>query len=86
MMTIREYDYSCIESNRCTGSFWTRTGFHLITAVRYLHRSIIKSILSRVIVPIFWKLYCPPRKDVNEGRSTHSSTHSISLRIVNVFL
>ena len=26
-----------------------------------------------MIVPIFWKLYWPPTKDVNEGRSVHSS-------------
>ena len=52
----------------------------------YLVLSITKSLLSRITEPIAEKVPPLPLKEVNEGRSIHSSIHSISLRIVNVFL
>ena len=52
----------------------------------HLVLSITKWLLSRITEPIARKLLLFPLKDVSEGRSIHSSFHSISLFIVNVFL
>ena len=83
MMRNRENAYLRIGGNRCIGSKH-RIGYHQMIIEGYLHLPNTKSILSRITEPIYWK---PPYplNSVNEGRSIHSSTHSNSLRIVNVF-
>ena len=73
IVMIRENDYYRIQPNRCIGSCCCRNWFRWMCSESHLHQSTSKSILSRVIVPMFWKLYCPPLKDVNEGRSIYSS-------------
>ena len=79
-----ENEYLMIAGNRCSGSTNYRSWFHLYLIDGYLHQSNTKSILSRITEPIYMKLLCSPLNSVNEGRSIRSSTHSISLRIVNV--
>ena len=70
---IRQNDYYRIQQNRCSRSSYYRSWFHWMLIEGYLHQSASKSILSSVIVPMFWKLYWLPTKDVSEGRSIHSS-------------
>ena len=84
MMRKWENEYLRIGWNRCNRS--NRRWFHWMIIERYLHQSNTKSILSRITDPIYLKLKLPPQNSVNEGRSIYSSTHSIPLRIVNVFL
>ena len=86
MMRKWENGYLWIGGNRSRRSSHNWSRFHQTITEGYLHLSNTKSILSRVTVPIFPKLLCPPLNCVNEGRSIHSSAYSISLRIVNVFL
>ena len=81
-----ENGYLRIGWNRCTWSCTHRSRFHRMIIEGYLHQSNTKSILSRITEPIRLKLKSFPLNSVNEGRSIHSSTHSISLRIANVFL
>ena len=85
---IRKWEnaYLRIGGNRCTRSSLHQSRFHWMIIEGYLHQSNAKSILSRITEPIYLKLKSFPLNCVNEGRSIHSSTHSISLRIVNVFL
>ena len=86
MMRKWENGYLRIGGNRWNRSNLHWSGFHWMIIEGYLHQSNTKSILSRITEPIFAKLFQSPLNSVNEGRSIHSSTHSISLRIVNVFL
>ena len=86
MMRKWENEYLRIGGNRCSRSSNHRSWFHRMIIEGYLHQSNAKSILSRITEPILWKLYKSPLNSVNEERSVHSSTHSISLRIVNVLL
>ena len=79
-----ENEYLRIGGNRCTRSNSHRIGFHWMITEGYLLRSITKWLLSRITEPILQKLLFP-LNEVNEGRSIHSSFHSFSLRIVNVF-
>ena len=73
IVMIRQNDYYSIQQNRCIGSCSYRIQLRWMCSESHLHQSTSKSILSRVIVPIFWKLYRPPLKDVSEGRSIHLS-------------
>ena len=73
IIMIRQSDYYRIQPNRCIGSCSYRNWLRWMCSESHLHQSTSKSILSRLIVPMFWKLYCPPLKDVSEGRSIHSS-------------
>ena len=86
MMRKGENDNLRIGWNGSRKSSKHRIWFHQMIIEGYLHQSNNKSILSRITDPIFSKLCSSPLNSVNEGRSIHSSTHSISLRIVNVFL
>ena len=86
MMRKGENMYLRIGGNRSSRSSNHRIGFHWMIIEGYLNQSNTKYILSRITEPIHLKLCSSPLKLVNEGRSIHSSTHSISLRIVNVFL
>ena len=86
MMRKWENGYLRIGGNRCSGSNQYRSRFLWMTVEGYLHQSNNKSILSRITEPIRPKFQSLPLNSVNEGRSIHSSLHSISLRIVNVFL
>ena len=86
MMRKWENEYLRIGGNRCAISSNHRSRFHWMITEGYLHQSNTKSILSRITEPIYLKFWSFPLNSVNEGRSIHSSTHSISLRIVNVFL
>ena len=86
MMRKWENEYLRIGGNRSSGSRNHRIGFHCMTIEGYLIQSITKWLLSRITEPIYQKLKLSPLKVVSEGRSIHSSTYSISLRIVNVFL
>ena len=86
MMMRWENEYLRIGGNRCNRSISYQIGFHWMIIEGYLHQSNTKSILSRITDPIHPKLHSRPLNCVNEGRSIHSSFHSISLRIVNVFL
>ena len=86
MMRKWENAYLRIGGNRCSRSINYRSWFHWMLIEEYLHQSNTKSILSRITTPIFLKFWSFPLNSVNEGRSIHSSTYSISLRIVNVFL
>lgn len=61
-----------------------RRRFHQLRVEGCLHSTIAKSIPPRITDPINWKLSAFPMKEVNEGRSVHSSFHAISLRIVSV--
>ena len=81
-----ENAYLRIGGNRCNGSSIYWIWFQWMIIEGYLHQSNTKSILSRITDPIHPKLHSRPLNCVNEGRSIHSSTYSISLRIVNVFL
>ena len=81
-----ENEYLRIGGNRWERSTNYRNGFHGMITEGYLLQSVTKWPLSRITEPIARKLYPSPSKEVNEGRSIHSSFHSISLRIVNVFL
>ena len=80
-----ENGYLRIGGNRCSWSSYYRSWFQWMIIEGYLHQSNTKSILSRITEPIHPKLQSCPLNSVNEGRSIHTSTHSISLRIVNVF-
>ena len=86
MMRKWESEYLWVGGNRCSRSMHNRSGFHWMLIEGYLHQSNTKSILSRITDPIFLKFLSSPLNSVNEGRSIHSSSHSFSLRIVNVFL
>ena len=86
MMTRWENEYLKIGGNRCSGSYLYGIGYHLQITEEYLVQSMIKAILSRITEPNNLKSSPSPLKEVNEGRSIHSLTHSISLRIVSVFL
>ena len=85
---IRKWEngYLRIGVNRCSGSSNHRIGYHQMIIEGYLHQPNTISILSKNTEPIYLKLLLLPLKSVNEGRSIHPSTYSISLRIVNVFL
>ena len=71
---IRDNDYYRIQTSRYIGSCSYRIQLRWMCSELHLHQSTTNSILSRVIVPMFWKLYCPPLKDVNEGMSIHISS------------
>ena len=86
MMTIWENGYLRIGGNRRRRNIDPWIGFHWMTVEGYLLESIPKWILSRITKPIHWKLKSFPFNSVNEGRSVHSSFHSLPLFIVRVFL
>ena len=81
-----ENEYLETEWNRCSRSNLYRSWFHQMIIEGCLHQSITKTLLSRITEPIVKKLPSIPLNSVNDGRSIRSSAHSISLRIVNVFL
>ena len=78
--------YLRIGGNGCRRRIHHRNQFHQMIIEGCLHQSIANAILLRITEPICLKLNPFPLKQVNEGRSVHSYTHSISLFIVNVFL
>ena len=77
-------EYLRIGVNVCNRSCIYPKRFHCLIE-GYLHQSNTIPILSRVTDPMYAHIHHPPPKSVNDGRSIQSSTHSISLRIVNVF-
>ena len=86
MMIMNENTYLRIDRKRCWRNSNHRNGFHLMITEGYLHDSTAKSVLSRITEAMTWKLYLSPLKEVNEGRSIHSSFQSDLLLIVSVFL
>ena len=86
MMIMNENTYLRIDRKRCWRNSNHRNGFHLMITEGYLHDSTAKSVLSRITEAMTWKLNLSPLKEVNEGRSIHSSFQSDLLRIVSVFL
>ena len=81
-----ENDYLRTGGNRWSRNSHHRIRFHWMIAEEYLVQSVTKWLLSRITEPNNLKSSPSPLKNVNEGRSIHSSFHSISLRIVSVFL